>query len=505
VDSPGAARLEVTVFARLDGHPREYTDSISLFFRQSEQIRDVLLDGTHDNFLPEEITALTALAAEENIRLTVESEEINPEMLEKCGLLVIPPPGSGYNSQFLDLLRDYAAYGGNILVLGGNTNSAHQNRILKAVSSTATINTSKNDLPDSTNPVITRELNRDNPWCGNVSEGQFFRLEACRSLNLGSADWLVKAADAVLLAAEPLSGGGTVFISGGWFLGDTDLAEPETCWAEPYANQTIARNILDMAARELPLATIAQARKAPANSLLRVGGYVTASFSDAVYLQDDTGGIAVKGSLPEAVAVGTPLEIIGTAGSDAFGPCVTSADWALADGAAYRHLPKTGDDETLPDPAVHGGALVEAEGVCAGIVLSEDGKLESFRLSDPSGKNVTIVLDPEIGFHNTGPRELAEIVLEGRRIRAIGILVGDSQDPLLRVRSCDEVVYVPPKTQIPEPTEPTETTEPAQTGPKETSEYINPKTGDCTGWVFPGLLAGLVPLVFRNPDSGGSE
>lgn len=473
----GAAQLEVTVLARLGGAPRRYSDSISLFFRQSEQIRSILVDGTHDNAVPGNLSGLTALAAEENISITVETGEITPEMLKACGLLVIPP-GTAYEAAFLDLLRDYTAYGGNVLIWGEGSASAHQNRVLRAVSATMTLSALENA---SAEPVSTQQLHRESDWCAGISEFQIFRLVPTCSLKCGNGILLASAGDAVLLAAETLESGGTVFAACGWFLGDADLAEPENSWAEPFANQTIARNLLGMAARKLPRSAIRQARSAPDGTLLQLQGHVTAIFPGTLYLQDDTGGIAITGTLPEEMTVGTPLEITGTAGTDSFGPCMIYASHSLPGGEAYRHLPKTGDWKDLLDTDQNGGILLEIEGTCTGVTRSDKGGLESFTLSDSEGKTVTAVLP-------SATDALAETVLEGRAIRAIGILTDGSR---IRVRSNQEVAYVPP-----EPEPPKDTT-PETTAPASEDTYVNPKTGDPVFFVIPWLFSGILLWILK--------
>ena len=69
-----------------------------------------------------------------------------------------------------------------------------------------------------------------------------------------------------------------------------------------------------------------------------------------------------------------------------------------------------------------------------------------------------------------GVNHLAEQVMGGKAVRAYGILHRESDGTaVLRVRNCDEVVYIPP---IPEKAE------------KAVPDLSNPNTGDPYGWFF---------------------
>lgn len=68
-----------------------------------------------------------------------------------------------------------------------------------------------------------------------------------------------------------------------------------------------------------------------------------------------------------------------------------------------------------------------------------------------------------------GENDLASQVKEGRTVRAIGLLHLDGNGtPVLRVRNCDEVVYVPPV-------------------PVSLGSRRNPRTGDLI-WIAVGVM-----------------
>ena len=77
-------------------------------------------------------------------------------------------------------------------------------------------------------------------------------------------------------------------------------------------------------------------------------------------------------------------------------------------------------------------------------------------MTDTAGNLARVLIEDYIFSGSTGKNELQETVRKNRTIRAMGILHTDADgNPVIRVRNCAEVVYIPPRTV-----------------------YINPKTGD---------------------------
>ena len=111
-------------------------------------------------------------------------------------------------------------------------------------------------------------------------------------------------------------------------------------------------------------------------------------------------------------------------------------------------------------------------------MVTTNGKIvSSFTLRDSQGTEAEVVIDPEIRSGSYGVNELAEVVLPGETIRAIGLLSREETgQPVLRVRNCDEVVAVP---AIPVPVPVTIPVPSAASGIPDDS---NPPTGDCPIW-----------------------
>ena len=76
-------------------------------------------------------------------------------------------------------------------------------------------------------------------------------------------------------------------------------------------------------------------------------------------------------------------------------------------------------------------------------------------MEDSKGNRATVKIEDHIRNGSNGKNELHLTICKGRTVRAMGILYADEYgDTVLRVRNCEEVVWVPPGT------------------------YFNPKTGD---------------------------
>ena len=224
----------------------------------------------------------------------------------------------------------------------------------------------------------------------------------------------------------------------------------------------------------LPVSDIEEARKEQNGIVCRVKGYVTAgntnpytTFPDTIYLQNDTGGIAVTAFPEGTVQVGTPLEVVGVLGTDGGNPVLQMISYTVLQKNLYRYVPRTMACELAMNYAIHGGELLQVEGKVVALTPTADGKgISRFIVEDIQGGRATILIEDYIRSGAYGTNELASQVKLGRTVRAMGLgHLDENGAPVLRVRNCEEVVYVPP---LPDPS--------------------NPKTGDS------GLLSTLFPL-----------
>ncbi|MBQ3194581.1 MAG: CehA/McbA family metallohydrolase [Oscillospiraceae bacterium] len=216
--------------------------------------------------------------------------------------------------------------------------------------------------------------------------------------------------------------------------------------------------------------TIAQLRTGTPGDAFRISGYVTAgssnpytTFSDGVYLQDDTGGIAVSGLGGAKLEVGAPVEVTGTLRWENGNPVLVQTAYSVLDRDYYRFVPRTMAHRTAMDYDAHGGQLLQIEGKVISLTKTADGKgVSRFTLRDVRGDLATVLVEQEIRSGAYGANQLASQVKKNRTVRAIGLLHKDEYgETVLRVRNCDEVVYVPP---LP--------------------DYSNYRTWDWLGWIL---------------------
>lgn len=491
VDAIGAARITARLTGSLEGSRRVYEETILLSFTRSDQVTSILVDGSHGNAGLQNLDVLSGLAGEENIRLTIARDEITAEDLKTCRFLLVTAPAEPFRQEFLDRAAEFASYGGSIILCGQTDRqdaavhtASELNRLLTAVGSSLRLQDDEARDPKQNGGkatlLLSQNINTASVWCDGISDAQLYRQNRGCTVDIGNGLWLVRGeassrsidgdgdglggetGPVTLLACEALPAGGTVFAAGGLFLGDQELAEPKNIWDPGYANRALARKLLGIGGETLPLSTVRQAREAAEGTLLRIRGYVTAgtsnpytTFPDTLYLQDDTGGIAVIPFAAENISIGTPIEITGTAALQNGNRILHYASHKVLAGSRYRYLPKTGSWKKLLQYDRNGGRLVQVEGVCQTRYLWSDGTLAAFVLRDDSGSTVRVEIEQSIRSHATGENTLHETVLRSRIIRAMGILhINGEGETVIRVRNCEEVVWIPPK------------------------DYVNPKTAD---------------------------
>lgn len=209
---------------------------------------------------------------------------------------------------------------------------------------------------------------------------------------------------------------------------------------------------------------IGQVRQGTPGGSCRIKGYVTAGtanpynrFPNTIYLQDDSGGIAVTGWYRDGLQVGTPLEITGILVEQGGCPVLELVEETAPGGTYYRYVPKTMGNKLAMDYAARGGQLLQVEGTVVALTRTADGYgISRFTVKDIRGDLAEVVIEDTIRSGAYGTNELAAKIKKGRTVRAMGLLHLDTAgNPVLRVRNCDEVVYVPPK-----------------------ADPTNPKTGD---------------------------
>ncbi len=196
--------------------------------------------------------------------------------------------------------------------------------------------------------------------------------------------------------------------------------------------------------------------------MVLVEGFVTAgtsnpytTFPGLIYLQDDTGGIAVSGCPAEGLAAGTHLSVLGIVNLEEENYVLSWLTHSVTDTPEKKIDPKTTSNRVITDYEAHGGELMQAKGTVVSRSLTTDGEgLTRFVLRDKQGDELTVVIEDAIRSATYGTNELADEIRKGRTVRVRGLVHREQGKTVLRVRNCDEVVYIPPRQTIPDKTNP---------------------------------------------------
>lgn len=454
----GLTRVTAVLRGSLEGSARQYEAEVNISFRRSQQVTDILMDMSHQNADVGPLTLLRQSAAESDIRILTAEAGISAETLEHTRFLVIPAPAQPFSEEFLNITAEYIRYGGSLLICGTSAASQEINRLLE------TLGSSLRATEESVAAQTAEDCNQASLWWQGLAQGQIYRCEEGCAIDPGDGIWLVRKEDAhVLLAQEDTTAGGSIFLSCGFPFGDDALAPSRNLWQLPSANYVLLKNMLGIGGETLPLSTIRQVLSEASDEPVRIRGYVTAgtatpwnSFPDTLYLQDESGGIAVTPFPSSDIAPGTAVEVIGSLSAQGKNPVLKYSSHKLPDVPAHRYPAKTGTWDTLFDPTLHGGELVQAEGICRDVRFRSDGTLIRCTLSDAKGHTIQVLVEDGIGSHATGKNELHRSIRKRRTVRAIGILCVDEEGiPVIRVRNCEEVVWVPDRSaDIPDTSDP---------------------------------------------------
>ena len=468
----GTADITATVTGTIAGERRTWEETLTLHFRSGEMVSGILVDGSHGNAGIGELENFAAIAEKVNMEVTVFTEE----MPMGGELLVITAPEHPLEDRFLDYVKEFVQNGGSLILCGTAGDNAQLNRLLEAVDSSLRLNngTAIDEVNNGGTPdaLSTTIYNTACKWCGHLTAEQFYSHHAGCTVDPGSGTWLVKDLSGiqVLLACEDTAFGGTVFAAGCPFLTDSEMPEPSNRWDPPRANQTILETILGAEQTALSLCDIWDVRTGEPGEVYRVKGYVTAgtskkanTFPKTIYIQDDTGGIAITAFTDTGIQIGSPIEIIGYLSEENGNPVLELMDYQLPDEDHYRYTPKTKSNKTAMDYDTYGGELMQIEGEVVSLTKTADGKgISRLELKDIRGHKAIVEIESAIRSGSTGKNTLATDIKKGRTVRAMGILhLNEDGETVLRVRNCDEVVYVPP-----------------------TADPTNPKTGDPFSWLW---------------------
>lgn len=506
----GVTEFRVEAAGSVNGEDRTYEDTLSLSFHVPEQVKRIAVDASHGNSGVDKLNRLKAIAAKVNIAVDI----LDSELPENSDLLLITAPSKPFDEEFVEKVRTFVENGGTVILCGqsdmgdlsGLHTSGELNRLLEAMGATVRLNDntawdeeSGGNTPDA---VSSNVFNADSGLTKSLVPEQTYCQCAGCTVNPGNGTWLVKGRDttcavdadadgqdvgkdAVLLAFEELPGSGKVYVSGGLFLADDAMKEPDNIWKRVSGNQGIAEAVLGIE----PLVTIDEMRSGGNGEVFRIRGWAASGtshpgniFSKTIYLQDDTGGVALVPFTKNGIEVGTPLEAVGQKTIQDGNVMLKIIDCEVLTERLYNYTPETTANEEAMDYDTNGGRLMQVEGRVTDVTYSVGGKgVSRITLKDGNGDLAEILIEDNIVSGADGKNNLASQVKRGRTVRAIGILHLDSDGtPVLRVRNCDEVVYVPPV-------------------PVSLGSRRNPRTGDLI-WIAVGVmvLSGIGLAVLLN-------
>lgn len=493
----GVTEFRVEAVGSVNGEKRTYEKTLSLSFHVPEQVKRIAVDASHGNSGVDKLNRLKAIAAKVNIAVDI----LDGELPENSDLLLITAPTEAFNEEFVENVRSFAENGGTVILCGqsdmGDRNlhtSGELNRLLEAMGVTVRLNDDTawdeeggDNTPDA---VSANVFNPGGDLTKSLKPEQTYTQRAGCTVNPGKGTWLVKGRDtthgvdadgdgqdtgenAVLLACEELADGGNVYVSGGLFLADDAMKEPDNIWKRVSGNQGIAEAVLGIE----PLVTIDEMRSGGDGEVFRIRGWATSgtshpgnTFSKTIFLQDDTGGVALVPFTKNGIEVGTPLEAVGQKTIQHGNVMLKIIDCEVLTERLYNYTPETTANEEAMDYDTNGGRLMQVEGRVTDVTYSVGGKgVSRITLKDGNGDLAEILIEDNIVSGATEKNDLASQVKKGRTVRAIGILHLDSVGtPVLRVRNCDEVVYVPPV-------------------PVSLGSRRNPRTGDLI-WIAVGVM-----------------
>ena len=486
----GLAQIRVEVSGSILGEKMNCSGSLPLTFVTEDMLTTIVADGSHGT-LPA-LTELEAVAARHAMAL-VRADTLTPEVLSRCDILLIPAPEQEFEHSYVNLLQDYLASGRTLILCGQadalSDSTQRLNTLAEALGLTARF---RDDTAfDPVNNGGSKEELYTNGYPGEIRpDVPFCQIGGC-TLDPGGAAVLVKGMDttfsidgdgdgvgnleetytevvdgcdvvrtlvtrpgeAVFLVKEQLSGGASVYVSGGMFLEDGVLdpggANP---WNEPNGNGTVLEAILNIRRQTVTAKSIAEARNAAQGETVRIRGYVTAGtavpenrFPNLIYVQDDTGGLGILDFTDEGVSVGTPVELYLLRSAEGF----RLLHWEEIEGASYNVPPRSASCADAANYEKYPEMLVKTEGKVVSRTLTTDGKgVSAFTLEDQNGNRVTILVEDFIKSASTKENTLAQIVDVENWVSAIGIQYRSGEETVLRVRNCDEIVLVREKDKV---------------------------------------------------------
>ena len=434
-----SVQLEVVVTGIADGEEQIFSETVDLRFRSSEVVTGMMVDGTHGYENLDALSGAVSLAAAVNMTTTL----VTGPMPQGGEILVIPGMNSPADEAFLQDTAQFLEEGGILILWPGSENNGYENALLEALGSTMRFGEAA-EADSCTN------FNVAPPWCKDLTKEQFFHHSDGFAVETNGATGLVKSSeDHVVLAWDDVGGG--IFAAGSAFLQDEAMPLPENVWAVPRANQSIFQKILGTTQTVIKTSDIRDVRRGTVNEVYRIKGYVTAGtsnpntiFPGTIYLQDDSGGIAVQGYTATDLEIGKPMEIIGVLTMEKGNPVLVIAEYQILSTKSHRYSPNVIPCQNATNYLSYGGELVKIQGKITKRTLTTNKKgIATLTVKDDNGDTATVLIESTILSGSTGKNTLASKMKVGKYVQVTGIVhKNDKGEEVIRVRDCDEVVRI---------------------------------------------------------------
>lgn len=165
-DGVGSMQLIAEVHAVLNGVNKVYTSKLKLNYVVDSMVTKVIIDGTHYNdyvtgYYGANMGNFAKIAGDKSVKVEIVKDEITPEMLKDCSLLIISAPAkkkgtanagdyevSHFSDDFINMVKDYTDNGGELITCGiadyqdstDCQSSTEINKLLKGIGATTRIN-----------------------------------------------------------------------------------------------------------------------------------------------------------------------------------------------------------------------------------------------------------------------------------------------------------------------------------------------------------------------------
>ena len=497
-DKAGKQTIVVTLLGKLNGVSKKYTATLELIFVDPDMVTHVVVDGTHLNdyvngYYGGNVGNFADIAASDFVKVDVVTDTLTKEKLADAKVLVISAPNKNtkygevkhFEEDFINLVKEYVAEGGNLILCGladyqdtkDGQSSTEINKLLEAIGATTRIN-SDEVIDNEKNGgqeyrLYPNNFNRDCYLVKGVTDTQVYSAySGCsvlvdeKAVAAGKAQVVVSGfastytkdckqfddyyvevpkGNVVFAAREGLDSGSEILVTGTVFLSNFEVkTDLDYGGQEFYANRNILLNYLSNNRKELKVSTIAEMRKGNLGDIFTVEGYVTAGtavegnkFFDTIYVQDETAGTTVFPVADLGIEVGTKLRLTGFVDEYQGDKELQIYSYKVLDDKKV-YEPKKVTTKEAADYEANGGSLLKVEGEVTRIVTNSSG-VDYFFVKDDSDVEARVFIDGYI-LASDGRDTVAEDVVVGQRVSAVGLCYMNPDGACLRVRDRAEII-----------------------------------------------------------------